>query len=283
MTEPQLSDVLDRAVADKPVGPPRIDAIRSGAARIRRRRTVGVMAAVTVIVAVAGGTAFLVQGERSPQPPVAADPPVGPTRMVGIGHAAVAVPADWGRNVVECGTPVKDTVVIDLHAIRLCLRPRPKEVESIELASGKPRMFAFRSDEVVEISGVRAERQRTTCAPGVLNGAEICSGAVYFPTLDVAIRATSSTDAATVDRMLGWITVVADQVGVPEPRFEDPAQPAVRSAAKYVEQLKALGLRPVIETKKAAGHLPGDILDIAPAPGTLLMPGATVTIVVAGP
>ncbi|GAA0608346.1 hypothetical protein HPO96_31120 [Kribbella sandramycini] len=282
MTEPNLSDVLDRAVADKVVGPPRIDAIRSGAARIRRRRRAGVAGAVAAIVAVAGGTAFLAQGPAATQPPVAADPPAGPTRLVGIGQVAVAVPVTWGRNAVRCGgTPTKDTVVIDLRHLTFCMAPRPKDTESIELAGGNPKRFAFRSEEVVEIGGVRAERQRTTCAPGALNRVETCSGAVYFPTLGVIIHAQSSTDAATVDRMLGWVTVAPDRVGVPEPWYHEK-QSASPSGTKYLEQLKALGLRPVVETKKASGQFAGDLLDVRPAPGTVLTPGAAVTVVVVG-
>lgn len=100
---------------------------RAGAARRRRRRAaalsaVGMAAAVVAV----GGTMVLVGGPN-PAPPVASTPPVpAATRLVGIGHAAIAVPTQWAANQLGCGTPLKDTVIIDAGPQNLCLVDRPK-------------------------------------------------------------------------------------------------------------------------------------------------------------
>jgi hypothetical protein len=281
MIESKLTEILERAGERTNVGPPPIEAIRAGAARRRRRRAaalsaVGVAAAVVAV----GGTMLLAGGPSvtNPAPPAASTPPVpAATRVVGIGHAAIAVPEQWARNQLHCGTPQKDTVIIDAGAQGLCQTPYPDGVESVYVAS---RMrIDFRADETFQIDGVRAERQRTRCTVDSLSRVTVCSGAVFIPSLNVAFRAESSTSPGEVGRILERITIVPDKVGVPEPQFNAPNQ-AVRSGEQYAEWLTELGLKPNIQTKNSPGHTPGDTLAVSPSPGTMLTPGATVTVTV---
>ena len=85
-----------------------------------------------------------------------ADPaPAAGTRLLGLNHAAVEVPDSWATNESSCGTPMVDTVVVDVAASPLCYVPRPRGVESIQLEEARPG--DFKADETVEIDGVRAE------------------------------------------------------------------------------------------------------------------------------
>lgn len=279
MNESKLTELLERAGQQTNVGPPPLDAIRAGATRRRRRRSVAVsiVAAATVAAAV-GGTALLTTPGTSPtEPPSPAAPAA--MRLVGLGHAAIAVPRDWGTNQTHCGTPQKDTVILERDGL-LCAMPRPLRVESVDLGRGRPRMFDFTADETVEIDGVRAERQRTTCTEGRGSfNVRTCSGAVLIPSLDVWFWAQSSTNAEEVDRILDRIQVVPDRVGVPSLRSLSMPSPDT-SGETYADALTSVGLAPKIQTRKLPGHLPGDILAVSPAPGTMLTPGATVTVTI---
>jgi hypothetical protein len=130
---------------------------------------------------------------------------------------------------------------------------------------------------------VRAERQRTTCPDeGNFGQVTTCFGAVFIPSLDVWFWAQSSTNAGEVDRMLDRIVVVPDLVGVPGYRAIDRngRQP---TGADYAPLLGQAGLKAEFRTRKSPGYPAGTIFTAAPAPGTMLAPGATVAITVAGP
>ena len=281
MIESKLTELLERAGERTNVGPPPIEAIRAGAARRRRRRAaalsaVGVAAAVVAV----GGTLLLTGGPifTNPAPPAASTPPLpASTRLVGIGHAAVAVPQQWTRNQLHCGTPQKDTVIIDAGAQGLCETSYPKGVESVMVRTGKP--IGFHADETFQLDGVRAERQRTRCTGDSLTRVTVCSGTVFIPSLDVAFQAESSTNAGEVNSNLARIMIVPDKIGVPEPLFSE-SNPAARFSQQYADRLTALDLKPNIQTRKSAGSIPGNILAVSPSPGTMLRPGATVTVTV---
>jgi hypothetical protein len=300
MNESQLTELLEQAGDRTVVGPAPIGAMRAGAARRRRRRTavISLAAAAGVVVAV-GGTALLVAPGTGPgktQVPAAtkgtshATNPV-PTatngvpagrRLVGLGHVAVAVPPEWGTNQVRCGTPLSDTVLINGWLTQLCSIPRPDGVESVELGQGEPGpvyRFAFKPDEQFEIDGVLAQRQRTTCTPGNLGRAPVCTGSVFLPSTGVWFRAQSSTGAAEVDRILGQIVVLPDRVGAPE-YAGAMSKGDGSSGRKYADKLRALGLRVETKTAQSPNYTPGELLKVAPFPGTMLPQGATVTITV---
>lgn len=278
MIESELTERLERAGERINVWPPPIDAIRAGATRLRRRRTVAVsVASAAAVAAAAGGTALVAIPGTSPDTSPGGVP--AGMRLVGLGHVAVAVPEQWGTNQLRCATPQQDTVVIDLGSIPMCLALRPAGVESVQVASGAPP-FDFHADETSEVDGVRAERQRTSCtAP--FGGVTTCSGTVFLPSLGVWFRAESSTDAGEVDRLLERILIVPDRVGVPEFHTAPLQDAQGRSGQKYAGALTELGLEPQIQTRKSAGAPTGAILAVSPAPGTMLMPGQTVTITVA--
>ncbi|MFD7158364.1 PASTA domain-containing protein [Kribbella sp. NPDC059898] len=266
-----LPDLLERTAARTPVGPPPLEALHTGAKRRRRRRTATTVgAAAAAVGAVISATALLTP---PPQTTPAAPPP---TRLVGIGHAAIAVPATWGTNQLTCATPRVDTVVVDLGAITYCAMPRPAGVESVQLGQGAPRMFSFHADETLEIDGVPAQRQRTTCSAD-WNHVQVCSGAVWIPSRDVWFWAQSSTRADEVDRILRRIVLVPDRVAVPLVHTYDRAG-RWPTADAYIAELTRLGLKPALRTVRSPNYATGTIHAVSPGPGTMLAPGATVTV-----
>ncbi len=280
MTAPELSDLLERAADQIPVGPAPVGHLLARATRHRRWRTVAVVAssAAAVVVAMAG-TALLLSPNTTPKPPVstpsvAAIPPG--TRLVGIGHAAIAVPESWGTNETQCGTPKKDTVVIDVGAIPACATGRPAGVESVDLSHGPPR-FDFAADQTLRIDGVDAQRQATVCT----NDAEVelCTGTVFIPSLQISFRAESSTSPAAVDEILSWIRLVPGSVGVPG--FERTNMALQGGAGdRYVTAARAVGLDVRVVTKARPPIDPGFILGVTPQPGTMVAPGTEITLTV---
>jgi hypothetical protein len=163
----------------------------AGTPRRRLRDGLVSAAAVATVVTIIGVTNVLSSdggGTLVPRP----DPVPSPValRLVGYGHAAIAVPKVWGRNISRCGVPRRDTVLIDdPSAAGDCDLPRPPDVDSVELGTAPPS--GFRVDGTFTINGVRAERSRTSCSND-----DVCWGAVGLPSLKVWFRASSSTSAA---------------------------------------------------------------------------------------
>jgi PASTA domain len=288
MIETKLTELLERAGERTDVGPAPIELMRTRVTRRRRRRTVAVsVAAAVAVVAAVGGTALLLRPGTGPEvspPPVASASPgvVGADlRLVGVGHAAIAVPKAWGTNETHCGTPQRDTVVIARDG-RFCAQPRPVGVESVDLGRGRPTIFDFTADSTLEIDGVRAERKQTTCVSGNVYQVRTCTGAVRIPSLDVWFWAESSTNAEEVDRILERIRIVSDQVGVPAARPVTGLEPG-RTGRQYADALRELGLKPKIQTRKSPSYTPGEFLGVSPVAGTMLPLGATVTVTVVAP
>lgn len=283
MTDDHLTELLERAADRVHVGPAPVDAMVGDADRRRRRRALTLtLASAAAVVAVAGGTAVLSStgGASGPQPPAASPTPVAPAsdmRLVGLGHAAIAVPEGWGTNVTRCGVPQQDTVVIDVGAVDACLVKRPRGVESVEVTHGKPR-FDFTADETFTVDGVEAQRQETRCEPDV-GDTRVCNATVYLPSLGVSFRAESSSSAADVDRILEQIRLAPDQVGVPGYQTLAANQQG-DSGEKYLDALREAGFTGEVRTKKLPGVAAGYVLGASPQPGTMLDPGAVVTVTV---
>jgi hypothetical protein len=221
------------------------------------------------------GTSQATNG-TNPVPTATNGVPAG-MRLVGLGHATIAVPQAWGTNQAKCGTPQSDTVLVNEWLVQLCSVPRPSGVESVEVGDGAPGpkyRYGFHADETFEIDGVRAQRQRTTCEPGT---PQFCAGIVFLPTLGVWFRAESSTSAEEVDRVLGRVMVMPDRVGVPE-YAGALSKGDGRSGQKYADLLRGLGLRVETRTAASPNYTPGELLKVSPFPGTMLAPGSTVTI-----
>lgn len=287
MSDENLTELLERAANRVQVGPAPVTAMVAGASRTRRRRAVGLaVVGAGAAVAVAGATAMLWPMDGSPNPPVAEpEPDLAPPgmRLVGYGQAAIAVPEEWGTNRMECAEPAADTVIIDLMAVALCGAPRPAGVESVEVAEGEPRS-GFSADETIEIDGVPAQRKTTTCQPS--DGVNICAGAVYIPSMRVYFGAASSTSAADVDRILSQIQVIPDRVGVPgyqaTLRTGNDGLTSINGEL-YLEALGEAGLTAEVRTTNEPPFLePGRVVDVMPAPGTMLEPGDVVTVTVVG-
>lgn len=275
-----LTDLLEHTADQTPVGPPPLDSLYAGASRRRHRRTAGLVAAVAVAAVIGGSTLLTSRGRTAS---VTTSTPAPVMRMVGFGHAAIAVPADWPTNKSQCGTPKQDTVLIDdPSAMLFCGAFRPAEVESVELYYGRPRA-EFRADETFEIGGVRAERQRTTCSISNYPKANTttCGGTVSIPSLKVWFRAESSTSAAEVDRMLARIAIVPDRTGVPSVQALRVDLNGPKGTA-YAGVLRQLGLKTQFHTVKSPSYPAGLVLKVSPAPGTMLKPGAIVTVTVTG-
>ena len=290
MTDHDLSDLLDRLGDRAPVGPPPTAAMLAAATRGRRRRTtwlaVGTAAAVTV-----GGLSLL-RDSSDPANLGPADPsptsvvtPAG-TRLVGLGHAAIAVPEEWGTNRVRCAAPQKDTVIIDQGAVCLADFPRPEGVESVSV---HPRWYGGfgRPNEVetqsFDLDGEPAERVATACVDG--DGPAVCTGAVYLPGQEVSFVADSSSrDArARVEEILSWIRVVPDRVGVPG--FQDVNHnwyhEDITAGEHYRTALEILGLQVevVAESRQGVSEEEGYILGVEPQPGTMVAPGSVVLVI----
>ncbi|WP_410785654.1 PASTA domain-containing protein [Kribbella sp. C-35] len=282
-----LTDLLARTADQTPVGPPPLDALHAGATRRGRRRTAGLTATAAVAVAaVVGGTTLLTSPDQTA--PVTSPTP-SPTpytlRLVGFGHAVIAIPGDWPVNKSMCGTPQQDTLLLDdPSAAQFCKADRPPGVESMAVYYGRPRVD-FHADETFEIDGVRAERQRTTCSPSFYPKAKgtakvtTCGSTVSIPSLKVWFRAESSTSAEEVDRMLAPIQIVPDLSGVPSYRSLGTALNPV--AKSYAPVLAASGLKAQYKQVKSPSYPPGTILGVSPTAGTILTVGSTVTVTVA--
>lgn len=282
MNEHELTELMERGVEGVRVSPAPLEAVHAGAVRRRRRRRwAGVAATVAVAVALVGGTAAVLGQGPEHAPPVADEQvsdvlPDG-MRWAGIGSVAVAVPEEWGTNETHCGTPKRDTVVVWQGGERTCLVPRPVGVESVEFAEGE--LFGFKPDATVVIDGVRAEQQSTTCVTGVdPDGKDgvLCSAALHFPDLGW-VRVESSTDAATVDEILGRVHVLDDLVGVPD-HSGIASEEQGRSGEAYAALLRDRGFEVRVETEKRWGITPGYVLGVSPSPGTVVEPGSTVTV-----
>jgi hypothetical protein len=186
---------------------------------IRRRRAVITLASAALVVTVIGGTvlASTLGGGAGPGPPAGSPSPIVTppgTRLVGAGHAAIAVPVEWGTNKTYCGIPQQDTVVIDVAIIEACLSRRPRGVDSVDIWDGPPPSPDYNTDDATVIDGVPAERQKTICAPD-FRGQPVCVGTIYLRSLGVGFMAASSTSRAEVDRILSRIRIVPGLVGVP--------------------------------------------------------------------
>jgi PASTA domain len=281
MIETKLTDLLEHTADQTPVGPPPLDALRAGAVRRRRRRTAGLAAvAVVAVGAVIVGSNLLTPPTRtgpvtSPTPA----PPPPAMRLVGFGHAVIAIPADWPTNKSSCGTPQQDTVQIDdPAAANLCMINRPVGVDSVQL-TGAPPSLDYHADETIVIDGVQAQRQRTSCLDG-WQGTRVCMGAVGIPSLKVWFYAESSTSAEEVDRILDRIQILRDRSGVPS--YSSLGGPPTGPLARnYAPLLAAAGLTVQYKQVKSPSYPHGTILGVSPAVGTMLSVGSTVTVTVA--
>lgn len=203
-------------------------------------------------------------------------------RWVGVGRVAVAVHEGWGTNELQCGTPVRDTTVVDVTVVELCHLPRPADVDSVELGGGAPPE-GFVVAESSLLDGVEVQRGETTSVLQPDNGVRVWSSAVYLPGEGLWIRAESSRGPEQVDEALGWLALLSDGVGVP-PRgwSSDDDHDDAQETELYTRRLQGLGLEVAVERRSIPGPPEGHLLKVSPHPGTVVPVGTRVVLTVVG-
>ncbi len=288
MNEHDLIDALDERVTDVPVGAAPIDTMTRAARGARRRRGLGAgLAAAVVVAGIALGTAALVSGEGSggdsvdvaSDAPAWQSPPAG-MRYVGLGHAAIAVPADWPDNATSCGTPARSTVIIDVGVTCLALFPYPADTDSVEV---RPAYEGedFSTWTPVESGGVEALRVDDDPMPGLDGGAAVSGASLYLPDEGVVFRAQSSISPDNVSSLLEGVAVFEDAVAVPG--FQMVTTEAQEAAAQaYFDVLEEQGLvGEQVDQLDKRKYPSGWVISTDPVPGTLVAPGSTVQVTVA--
>lgn len=291
MDDRTIEELLASRVGEVRVRPVPVDEMLRAARRRRsQRRTV--LAAACASVLVVGGAAALARDGGTPvaSPPTATpgaerlDVPDG-MRLVGSGSVGALVPEGWGMNETRCGTPLKDTVVIDDGGVCLALVLRPDGVESLSLV---------RTEEAPEgptttrtIAGTEALVGEMGCASLSSRRGVLCRQEVHLPdagTTFVAKSSTRPTSAARkeVEAMVAGIRPLGEAVGVPDFRGIQ-AEEQGRSTEAYADLLAQLGLAVQVVDRAEPGIRPGYLLDVSPEPGAVLEPGAVVTLVRVAP
>ncbi len=297
MSENEIDDLLHRHAERVRVSAPPVESMVAAVRQRRRRTWVGAGAAAAVLTVV-GATVLTLSGApgEGPDRPVATGPTgaTGATgavtpdgfRVVGAAGIGVMVPEQWPDDDTWCGTPRSDTVVVDRGVTCLALVPRDRGVEEVEVVRERPQ--DFRATTTVEVGGVTAERQATSCEEGFggRRAVRVCRGVLWIPSHDVGVVATSSTgddERATgeVESMLQRVRLLTDQE-VPVPGRHDGLDLAESAQDEwYREQLTRAGLAVEVVTRRDPGVPAGFLLDVQPRPGTVLAPGETVTMTVA--
>lgn len=293
MTDHDLPDLLDRLGERTLVGAPPTAAMLAAATRARRRRTtwLAVGSTAAALAVTISGAALLNSDPEQvlPEPapgvptPTQVVAPAG-TRLVGLGHAAIAVPEEWGTNRLRCATPVHDTVIIDQGAVCLADYPRPEDVESVHVYRGWYGGFGQPNEvgtQSFDLDGERAERVATACYREY-DGTGVCTGAVYLPDQEVSFVVDSSSEnpRAKVAEILSWIHMISDQVGIPGFQHINFTwyHAEVTAADHYRAELEKLGLRVEVVAHERQVLEVGNVLSVEPQPGTMVAPGSVVTV-----
>ena len=278
MSSPWTTALLERTAEQVIVLAPPVEPMLAEAGRLRRRRRTAVGGAVLAVLLTLGAadavTSFV---DPDPEAWPAATPPEG-MRFVGLGRAVIAVPTGWATDATRCGEPVRDTVVIGAAPAATCTTERPADIRSVAITAGPPPA-GFRAESTYDLGGHEVERGATTC-PG-----DTCTAVVHLPTENVTFTVASSNTRperarAEVAAMVRGLRVLDGRVAVPG--TGSLAVDYGRSAeAKYLADLRDLGLEPVVEPDTTTGADPGTVTAVSPDQGTPLAPGSEVTVRVA--
>lgn len=286
MTDHDLADLLERSADRVSIGAAPVAQMLGAAADLRRhraRRRVATGVAAAVLVA-AGGTVAALAGTSPddhdsagprPTPSRAAVPVPAGSRLVGIGHSAIAVPEGWSTNALRCGVATGPTVVIDVTVVEACGLLHPPMFDSVWIERGvNPAMFHPSEDIVID--GVDAQRDDVTCADAG-GSRRLCSATVYVPSADASYRAEAST-ATRVDEILSWIRILPDEVAVPGFGPANSEHQDDDAGEHYRAALEAAGLEVRVVTEPRPGFKAGYVLGVSPGPGTMVQPGDSVTM-----
>lgn len=289
MTDHDLANLLERSAERISIGAPPVSEMLVGADRLRRRRsTTRAAVAAAAVVAVIGGTALVAaQGsdpsggslggpaDRGPAETQPAEPIPAGTRLVGVGHSAIAVPEDWATNALRCGTATEPTVVVDITVIETCGWLSPEVFDNVWVEQGVNRNM-FSPSEDFEIDGVAAQRDETTCAP-YGDRVRQCSGTVFVPSVNASYRAQAATKQR-VEEILSWIHIVPDRVAVPGFGPANIDHQDDDAGEHYRAELQDAGLQVEVITEPRPGFKPGYVLGVSPGPGTMVEPGDVVSM-----
>ncbi|NYG60548.1 hypothetical protein BJ980_003471 [Nocardioides daedukensis] len=210
-------------------------------------------------------------------------------QLVASGRFAFTVPQDWGMNTTECGTPSVNTVLMPVGlGERLCKFYRQPGVQTVEFGSGLSRA-GIENPERVQVDGNQARREEIQCDPlEGTPGAVLCSGGLYFIDDQVTLRAASShtveaTARLQVEQLLSGVSVLPDGwAGVPG--LDDANNhPDGKPTERYRDALEDLGFEVAIRTITegfTTGAKEGTIVEVSPAPGSVLRKGEQVTMTV---
>lgn len=278
MMERELTDLLNSVADEVRVGPAPLGAVETRARGLRRRRIAGYSAASLVALgALVGGFTVVTQDE--PNILVLEGPNDSGVRLVGVGHAAIAVPAAWPTMELECPGALYDSVVFDDGSATTCTPvPGPTAgVEIVRIVRGEPALV--QPVEQAQINGVEVQRQVPRC--NLVGDVSTCTGAVYIPSESVTFLVTSTTDPQTVHRLLDSIRIVPDRVGVPDSQTVNVAERG-NAANAYIKALEGLGLSVEVTNQWRPKYPTGWILGVSPEAGTMLAPGSMVTLTVVG-
>ncbi|WP_296605333.1 PASTA domain-containing protein [Nocardioides sp.] len=285
MDAQQLMDRLEERAAEIPVGPPPIGLMRARARR-RRQGRVAVLASAAAMAAIAAGLAWQGTGgsDDGSRTPIASEGPSDFDSLadgytyVGAGDVVAAVPQGWTRNETNCGTPTADTVIIDPGPTCLMLVPRPADVDSLTVLTGRTPVNVAAGWEQTEVAGEPALRSRVIVTDGVARQSVLLTAReVMF------VAESSSADGVdVVDGILDSLTLLRDHTTVPG--IGDIATRRGGNetmAAAYARRLRGLGLQVEVSTGKGGGLDQGTVLEVTPSVGSVVAPGDTIRVVAA--
>ncbi|WP_180936066.1 PASTA domain-containing protein [Nocardioides ungokensis] len=283
MTE-KTPATLDRLWDDIPTGHAPIgDLLTAGrAAKRRQRRTaVGSVAAATVLTLGVGalGTQVLGGGQQDHSGMVA-DGTVPGTRLVGIGHVAVAVPTSWADNAASCNGRFEGTVYFGPQG---CVRERTWQVSSVAIAT---HAYSETPLDDLQSAGRMDGHQVVENAPNCLQafstsgntGSTQCMQTFAIPDLDAYFAATVLGDNAEsrLAAIRRSLTVLPDdQVTVPYVKpgsTPDDARAALEKA----------GLASKVATVACLpnAYCGGGVTGVEPGFGSVVPTGSAVTVTV---
>jgi hypothetical protein len=245
------------------------------ASRRRRRRGLAAAAAATVAVVVAAGfvgSEVLTSGDRGDDL-VAATPG---TRLVGIGQAAVEVPAAWADGAATCNSPFKDTAFFPWP--QDCVG-RSSYVSSVAITSGGFTETGTRLSDLEPAGHVEGHRVVADTAACAVGQTESCAQVFGIPDLDayftVIVREDVDGGAKNqVDAIRSSLTVL------PDDQTTLPFVPPLGSVSQTRAALEAAGLAVVVEQQTCPPNAScvGGVVSTTPAAGSVVATGSTVTI-----
>jgi hypothetical protein len=284
VNDQSLTDLLESRAADVPVGPPPLAEIHRGA---RRRRSYGVLVVAAAAAATIGVVA-LWPGPSDPgrdSTPVATDapspdvPPAG-FRWVGMDGVAVAVPREWGTNATRCGTPMRDTAIVDVGAVDACIQTYPAGVTAVTVR-GPNDLDELLAWQPLEVDGEPALRSASSGSE-TYDGREVFTARVHLTEQDVVFEAWATAAQEAVDEVLSQIVVLDSLVAVPGISPANNRRDQTRAGERYVRALQEAGLVAEVVPERTRDIPPGFVLEASPAPGTVVEPGSVVTVRVTG-